>query len=460
MWFITSRQRPKMCKALIDSMLRNGSIAPGAVYIDEDDTNKDEYLNMDLPHNWRIVVVSPVVIGCCNKIRQMYADFPNEDWYGCTPDDVLVLTGDFENSLVSAAGSWGMASANDGHQANQDVNKSKITGLVVFGGKFIRALGYFAPEKLTHVFWDDIFETLGRSLENWRVLMDVRCEVFHPIYGNCELDKTCASVNTQEMYDEGYEFLINWLKEKFQDDVMRVRFAQWKEDDILIDRALQKSVMFGLPVYDKPNHQREAALMETCVLLTQLGIHCGHIYAHGQPIHQARNGIANAFIRSNFTDLIFIDADMSFNPWDIVRLLSSKHELVAGVGRKRKDVSLKDASSWCFSPIKNSSLVGGAFNASHVGTGFMKISRSVFEKIISKNQELFRYSNKDTGEGYYKLFAWGDDGELESGEDMNFCRLWRSVGGSVMIDPEITLHHYGQEKYSGCIGHLLERNLV
>jgi hypothetical protein len=42
-------------------------------------------------------------------------------------------------------------------------------------------------------------------------------------------------------------------------------------------------------------------------------------------------------------------------------------------------------------------------------------------------------------------------------EDINFCRLWRDIGGKVWVDPHLTLFHHGGKSYEGNLAqHLAE----
>ena len=229
----------------------------------------------------------------------------------------------------------------------------------------------------------------------------------------------------------------------------------WEAEGLSLELAKSRSVCFGLPVFDKVHPKHVASLVETAVVLTQLGITCGHSQAVGQPHHRARNGIVTAFLASPFTDLIFIDADMSWNPWDVVRLLASPHEVVAGVGRKRAVRDDNDPKSWCFEILEDEAPVrAGAISVAHVGTGFMRISRSALGLLAAARPEYLR-DVKDR-KPYWRFFFWDDDGVTEHGEDVTFCREYRKVGGSIWADLGITLNHYGDCTYSGSVLSLFE----
>ena len=197
-----------------------------------------------------------------------------------------------------------------------------------------------------------------------------------------------------------------------------------------------RSVMLAFPVYDKPHWQHEAAAMETVGLLAQLGIKHGFCHQAGLPVHIARNLLVGAFLKTDFTDILFIDADMAWHPEDVVRLLQSPHPLIGGVGRKRNDAPSTNHEAWCFRPLDGSGARDetGAFECVHVGTGFLKIAREVFDVMTPC---------VDT-KGVAQYFHWTTP---DTTEDYAFCHDYRAAGGRVMADPSIELSHFGTSEH-------------
>lgn len=188
--------------------------------------------------------------------------------------------------------------------------------------------------------------------------------------------------------------------------------------------------------------------MDTVALLTHMGIAVGHAFSIGLPVHQARNKLAEAFLASRFEYLFMIDADMSWNASDVLRFVQAGYPLLAGVGRKRNSRPDSDPEAWCFSPIDPTTIPvdgNGFCEVAQVGTGFICIHRSVFERLRDAHPEWNR--RKRDGGHYTAFFRWEVEGEDEISEDIRFCRDWRAIGGKVMVDPSVTLHHYGNHDY-------------
>ena len=52
-------------------------------------------------------------------------------------------------------------------------------------------------------------------------------------------------------------------------------------------------------------------------------------------IQRARNALAHGFLRTDFTHLMFVDADIRFNPPDVLRMLSADKPIICGIYPKK-----------------------------------------------------------------------------------------------------------------------------
>jgi hypothetical protein len=89
----------------------------------------------------------------------------------------------------------------------------------------------------------------------------------------------------------------------------------------------------------------------------------------------------------------------------------------------------------------------------YLPTGFLLISRTAINKITKAYPEL-KYKNDidgymSAGDNFYDLFKVGIRNGIYESEDWGFCSLWKSVGGQVLIHPEINVKHLGWHEYSG-----------
>ena len=203
-------------------------------------------------------------------------------------------------------------------------------------------------------------------------------------------------------------------------------------------------------------------------------------------ISRARNNIAAKFLaHSEFTHMMFVDADIGFNPEDIIKMLWHDKEVMTAAypikdinwKKVKHDVISKDIKydelmsrslRFVVNPVASSEqktlkVDNGAIEIYDAGTGFMLIKRSCFEKMISAYPHL-KY-NDDTGsltknekEKTYAFFNSYIDPKKNRflSEDYGFCRYWQDIGGSIWVDPSIPLTHVGRIKFNGTMLNYLE----
>ena len=241
-----------------------------------------------------------------------------------------------------------------------------------------------------------------------------------------------------------------------------------------LDVAQQRSVLIATPVYRDVSPMFTKSAIETTSVLTALGIAHDFQFLIGMSkIHVARNLLADKFLASGLTDLLFVDADMSWNPLDVVRLLATDKPLIGAVGRKKTDKPDSEWHSWCLNLIPGTEEnlrqdFSGNIEVLSVGTGFMLINRKVFKVLANAHPEWRRRSlpgDAKTPTTWYTKFFADDDvvdeetGDVdEFGEDISFCLRWRALGGEVWIAPDIELGHHGSHDYRGKVRTFFDLN--
>lgn len=466
MWFYPSYGRAQRAAVVMESTRAFGAESDGILLVSEDDPQISAYRELNMPRGWALHV-SPAGHGWMgDKLNAAFKAHPNECWYGWIADDHVIKT-DFEGQLRGAAGRFGIASANDLVKSNEDTNRSRMHGVAVFGGDLLRSIGFWAPEGVRHLYFDDVWELIGRTLGVWRVLMGVVTQHAHPIYGTAPMDETYRRGNSPERCAEDKASFIRWCETQSVQDILRASNAIDADRAKVLQRAKERSLLICVFCYDKPAPETMDSLAETRALLTRCGISHKVRRSQGMSLLPIARNYSGKFLdESGFTDLLLIDDDMQWSAWDVIKLLASPQDVIAGVG-KRKDVRRdSDVNSWCFSLPDSFESDGeltvdqyGAIEVSRVGTAFLRIRRNVFETIAEKRPDLWRKHVTSQGEacgGYSKAFAITDIGGVEAGEDYSFCNLWRDLGGSVWIDPTIRLVHWGRQGFSGEVAGLFD----
>lgn len=191
-----------------------------------------------------------------------------------------------------------------------------------------------------------------------------------------------------------------------------------------------------------------SSLMKTVALLQKIGVEYDYWELSGDSyVDRARNTIANKFMETDFTHLLFIDSDMSWDLEGFSRLLKADVDIV-GAGYPCKN-------NWdFFSCVLNCHEDGrpkvneqGLLSAWGVPTGFMKIRREVFERLAEADPDNFYIETIDE-EPVKRFNFFGRVPPL--GEDISFCRRWvEKAGGELWVQPNITMGHYGVKKWEG-----------
>ena len=89
----------------------------------------------------------------------------------------------------------------------------------------------------------------------------------------------------------------------------------------------------------------------------------------------------------------------------------------------------------------------------YLPTGFLLISKTAIEKIITAHPEL-KYKNDidgymSAGDNFYDLFKVGIRNGIYESEDWGFCTTWRDMGGKIYARSDVSLGHWGWHMFKG-----------
>lgn len=238
-----------------------------------------------------------------------------------------------------------------------------------------------------------------------------------------------------------------------------------------------KSVLIATPMYGGMCHGSYAkSLFNTMKYLLDNGydVQFRDMY-NNSIVTEARDIFTHIFLNSDYDYLFFIDADQSFKPEDVLKMIEEDRDIIGGVVPKKKInwSSVSEASShgipadmlFKFSGEFNISLLPNAeqpedfsksFEVSHVGTGMMIIKRSTFEKLKEKVRTYIYTGSGILGINYgdrvYEFWNTNISEEgIWMGEDVNFCYMWRKLGGKVYAAPYAKTTHIGSYEFSGTL---------
>ena len=166
-------------------------------------------------------------------------------------------------------------------------------------------------------------------------------------------------------------------------------------------------------------------------------------------ISRARNTMVAKFLSNpDSTHLMFIDADIGWEPWHLLLLLHHDKDVIGGM-YPLKGLPVK----WCVNGIEGGEEedMGRVQEVSKTGTGFMCIKRHVFEKLVDHPATIPFINDIGLPEELNKDMRTFFDTDVREGryysEDWTFCENWRDLGGKVWIDKRVLLKHTGTYTY-------------
>lgn len=210
-----------------------------------------------------------------------------------------------------------------------------------------------------------------------------------------------------------------------------------------------KKVVLCVPTLTRPFKQTLESIEASVPALEAAG------YAHfmvteiGNPyISAARSYMLRKAMDAKADIVVFIDHDLSWDKDDLVKLIDTEGDVVAGTYRFKTPEEVKymgviqdDEKGF---PICRAD---GCIKATRVPAGFLKITKGAVNKFMKAYPELVY------GPAYepsVDLFHHGAHDGAWWGEDYAFSRNWIACGGEIWLVPDLNLnHHSNSEVFPG-----------
>lgn len=253
--------------------------------------------------------------------------------------------------------------------------------------------------------------------------------------------------------------------------------------EVRLDDLRKERLFIATPCYG--GMLTEAYFRSVIRLLTfcnqhQIPVAFGTI-ANESLVTRARNVLVAYFLHSNFTKLMFIDADIEFQVEDVIKLMAHNKEVCVGAYPKKgvnwqrikNSVRTNDSENYNDKEIaafgsdyainfkflnretKQIAIENGLIRLHDGATGFMMINRTAIDKMIEKYPDL-KYNNDlntppELNPHFYAFFDTAIDPKDKRylSEDYTFSRRWQDIGGDIWLDPSISLNHYGSFNFQG-----------
>ena len=201
-----------------------------------------------------------------------------------------------------------------------------------------------------------------------------------------------------------------------------------------------------------------------------------HTIGNESLIQRARNYyVALALSNPHITHLFFVDADISFNPQSVIRMIQSNKDITCGIYPK-KGLNIEQIQQNSKEPLQSIiplsldyvinikqgeiKIQDGYIPCLYGGNGFMMIKKDVLETLRDKYPET-KYKNDVTGydtpelrEHFYALFDCFicPDTKRYLSEDYAFCQRCINSGYTSRADLLCNLNHTGTFEFRGSFG--------
>lgn len=256
--------------------------------------------------------------------------------------------------------------------------------------------------------------------------------------------------------------------------------------DNIVNKLKGTRLFVATPMY---GGQCYGLYMKSCLdlqnLCAQLGVEVRFSFIFNESlIVRARNYLTDQFLQSGMTHMLFIDADIHFNPQDVIDLLlrdkdvigapypkkTLKWESIAEAARKHPDLPPHELANvvgdYVFNTVKGTSKIqiNEVVEVLEIGTGFMMLKRCVFERMMEAYPDMcftpdfigqadFDPSRKihiffDTIVDTKDSLTGGGSNRMLS-EDFSACQLYRKIGGKIWLCPWMQLTHIGTYGFTG-----------
>jgi hypothetical protein len=209
-------------------------------------------------------------------------------------------------------------------------------------------------------------------------------------------------------------------------------------------------------------------------------------------VSRARNNlVAKAMVDKKTTHILFIDNDITWSVYDVIKLILAKKPVIGGAYPIKnynwsklidaKDPDRNVVKEWIENrnateihlPMDNATFIQNKLlryninyksntmeikdnlaEVRHLATGFMMIERTTIEKMMLSHPETKYVDDVSFLEGEENKYAYAlfDCGVYQGhyfSEDWLFCHRWSEMGGSIFLDISINLNHCGMEDYRG-----------
>ena len=209
-------------------------------------------------------------------------------------------------------------------------------------------------------------------------------------------------------------------------------------------------VVIACPTRDRPSDAFLKALEASVPLLDAAGYKHFAVNQIANPyISGARATMLRRAMLAKADIVVFLDDDVSWEPPDLLTLLQTPGDVVAGTYRFKLDEEAYMGEHMVGDDGRPVVREDGAVLMRCIPAGFLKVTKAALERFMDAFPDLVIDKDND-GFRSPDLFNHGAHKGVWYGEDYAFSRRWREIGGEIWLVPTLKLNHNAKDRvYEG-----------
>jgi glycosyltransferase involved in cell wall biosynthesis len=201
-------------------------------------------------------------------------------------------------------------------------------------------------------------------------------------------------------------------------------------------------VVMACPTVERPYACFLNSVENSVPLLDAAGLDHKITFEVGNPyISAARATMLRKALDTQPDAIVFLDHDLSWKPQDLLTLIETPGDVVAGTYRFKKEEEEYMGHTDCMPNGQVAGRKDGCLKAVNVPAGFLKVTRQAINRFMAGYPELVYGEPCNPS---VDLFNHGAHKGVWYGEDYAFCRNWNDLGGEIWIVPDLDLDHHSK----------------
>lgn len=207
-------------------------------------------------------------------------------------------------------------------------------------------------------------------------------------------------------------------------------------------------VVFATPTVKSPFAPYIKALEDSIPLIKAAGWEEGVVFEIGNPyISVARSTMLRKALDAKADVIVFLDHDVSWDAQDLLTLIQTEGDVVAGTYRFKKAEEEYMGALISDGQMRPVVRADGCIKSDRIPAGFMKITADAVNKFMTAYPELCYGPKYNLS---VDLFNHGAHKGTWYGEDYAFSRNWIDCGGEIWTIPDLNInHHSADEVFKG-----------